>query len=134
MGLRETIQLKLAIAFAGPLADAVKIFDFTSLDNEPSYDPETGVGATDVVIPGLSGAFVDFTVKEIVSLNSALTEEEKVKPTDVKLIALQNVLTTQPKKGDSVTISGGIILKVISWKQDPAEATYEIQLRTMADA
>jgi hypothetical protein len=134
MGMRTTIQAKLAIAFAGPLADAVKEFTFTSKDNEPSYDPEIGIGATDVVIPGLSGAFVDFTVKELVSINSSLSEKEKVRPTDVKLIALQNILTTRPKKGDSVVITDGIAYRVLSWSQDPAQATYAIQLRTMADA
>jgi hypothetical protein len=134
MGLRAILQAKLAIAFAGPLADAVAEFIFTSVDNDPTYDPAVGIGSTDTVIPSISGAFVDFTVKEMVSINSALTEKEKVRSTDMKLIVLQNVLTAQPKKGDNVAVVDGRTFRVISWKQDPAKATYEIQLRTMADA
>lgn len=133
MGLKADLQTEIGAAFVGDLADAVKTFDFTSVDNEPSYDPDSGVGASNTVLSNLTGAFVDYTVKELISLNTSLTEQEKVRSTDVKLIALQNVLTTEPKKGDSVLVSGGKVYRVLSWKQDPAEATYEVQLRTMAD-
>ena len=133
MGLRTDIQVALAIAFAGDLADAVHTFNFTSIDNEPTYDPSTGLTSTPTTLSGLNGAFVDFTVKELTALNSVLTEEEKVRPTDVKLIALQTVLTVEPKKGDTVAVSDGRTYRVIGWNQDPAWATYEVQLRTMSD-
>ena len=134
MPTKAEIQSKLAEAFAGPLADTVKTFVFTSVDNTPTYDPSTGITSSHVDYPGLTGSFVDYNEKEIIGVNSVVTEEEKIRPTDVKLIALQNVLLVEPKMGDTVAVATGKTFKVMSWKQDPMSIAYTIQLRTMSDA
>lgn len=129
MGMREEIQADLAEAFDDPdgLADAVKPVAGTRTV-KGGYDPEIGgtVPATTILYSG-RGVFGSYLAKEI--------DGSRIQTEDVKLLTLQNelfeeqggVLTetpVSPKIGDQ--ISGYRALNV---SEDPAEATWTIQLR-----
>lgn len=129
MGMREEIQADLAESFDDPdgLADAVRPVA-GSRAVKGGYDPELGgtVPASTIRYTG-RGVFGSYLAKEI--------DGSRIQTEDVKLLALQNELFVEqggevtdvpavPKVGDQV--SGYRALNV---SQDPAEATWTIQLR-----
>ncbi len=129
MGMREEIQAELAEAFDDPdgLADAVKLVAGTRTV-KGGYDPEIGgtLPASTMRYTG-RGVFGSYLAKEI--------DGSRIQTEDVKLLVLQNELFVEqagvatdvpaaPKIGDQV--SGYRALNV---SQDPAEATWTIQLR-----
>ncbi|WP_312387723.1 hypothetical protein [Pseudomonas sp.] len=129
MGMREEIQADLAEAFDDPdgLADTVKPVAGTRTV-KGGYDPEIGgtLPASTMRYTG-RGVFGSYLAKEI--------DGSRVQTEDVKLLVLQNELFVEqagvatdvpaaPKIGDQV--SGYRALNV---SQDPAEATWTIQLR-----
>jgi len=135
MGIRIDIQTKLAAAFVNQLSDTVKTFNYTDIDDDPTYDPSTGLTSSHSSFTGITGAFVDYTADEIAKVNQGVLDvDERIRPTDVKLIVLQTILTSEPKRGDIVAVTGGKTYVVISWRQDPASAVWEVQLRTMKES
>lgn len=129
MGMREEIQADLAEAFDDPdgLADTVKPVAGTRTV-KGGYDPEIGgtLPASTMRYTG-RGVFGSYLAKEI--------DGSRIQTEDVKLLVLQNELFVEqagvatdvpaaPKIGDQV--SGYRALNV---SQDPAEATWTIQLR-----
>lgn len=129
MGMREEIQAELAEAFNDPdgLADAVKPVA-GSRAVRGGYDPELGgtVPASTIRYTG-RGVFGSYLTKEI--------DGSRIQTEDLKLLVLQNELFEEqggditdalaaPKIGDQV--NGYRALNV---SQDPAEATWTIQLR-----
>ena len=129
MGMREELQAELAEAFDDPdgLADTVKPVA-GSRTVKGGYDPEIGgtVPASTIHYTG-RGVFGSYLAKEI--------DGSRIQTEDVKLLVLQNELlegqtgavtdvTAVPKIGDQV--SGYRALNV---SQDPAQATWTVQLR-----
>lgn len=129
MGMREELQAELAEAFDDPdgLADAVKPVA-GSRTLKGGYDPEIGgtVPASTINYAG-RGVFGSYLAKEI--------DGSRIQTEDVKLLVLQNELfegqagavtdvPALPKIGDQV--NGYRALNV---SQDPAQATWTIQLR-----
>ncbi|MBF8801890.1 hypothetical protein LG197_22995 [Pseudomonas asiatica] len=129
MGMREEIQAELAEAFDDPdgLADAVKPVA-GARTVKGGYDPEIGgtVPASITYYAG-RGVFGSYLAKEI--------DGTRIQTEDVKLLVIQNELfegqvgavtgvTAAPKIGDQV--SGYRVLNV---SEDPAQATWTIQLR-----
>ena len=129
MGMREEIQAELAEAFDDPdgLADAVKPVA-GARTVKGGYDPEIGgtVPAWTTYYAG-RGVFGSYLAKEI--------DGTRIETEDVKLLVLQNELfegqvggvtdvPASPKIGDQV--SGYRVLNV---SEDPAQATWTIQLR-----
>jgi len=129
MGMREEIQAELAEAFDDPdgLADAVKPVA-GSRAVKGGYDPEIGgtVPASTTYYTGRS-VFGSYLAKEI--------DGTRIQTEDVKLSVLQSELfegqagavtdvQAAPKIGDQV--SGYRVLNV---SEDPAQATWIIQLR-----
>lgn len=129
MGMREEIQADLAEAFDDPdgLADAVKPVA-GSRTVKGGYDPAIGgtVPASTIHYAG-RGVFGSYLAKEI--------DGSRIQTEDVKLLLLQNELFERqagavtdvpaaPKIGDQV--SGYRALNV---SQDPAQATWTVQLR-----
>lgn len=129
MGMREEIQAELAEAFDDPdgLADAVKPVA-GSRAVKGGYDPEIGgtVPASTTYYTG-RGVFGSYLAKEI--------DGTRIQTEDVKLSVLQSELfegqagavtdvQAAPKIGDQV--SGYRVLNV---SEDPAQATWIIQLR-----
>lgn len=127
MGLRRELQAELAQAFDTDLADAVAAVD-GSRSVPGTYDPEKGgsTPATTLHYAG-RGVFGQYKAREI--------DGTRILSSDVRLKALQNELLM--KDGDAVTedpatpaigdrISG---YRVMDVGQDPAKATWTIQLR-----
>ncbi|MCO7515713.1 hypothetical protein NJF44_10680 [Pseudomonas guariconensis] len=129
MGMREELQADLAEAFddLDGLADAVRPVTGSRIVNG-GYDPEIGgtVPASTIHYSG-RGVFGSYLVKEI--------DGSRIQTEDVKLLVLQNELFEEqggaatempatPKIGDQV--SGYRVLNVT---EDPAQATWTIQLR-----
>lgn len=129
MGMREELQADLAEAFDDPdgLADAVRPVA-GSRTVKGGYDP--GIGGT---VPASTfhyagrGVFGSYVANEI--------DGTRIQTEDVKLLVLQNELfegqagavtdvPAAPKIGDQV--SGYRVLNV---SEDPAQATWTIQLR-----
>lgn len=127
MGLRDELQADLAEAFNTDLADAVSAVD-GSRSVPGTYDPEKGgsTPATTLYYTG-RGVFGRYQDREV--------DGTRIQASDVRLKALQNELLL--KDGDVVTdrpatpsigdrISG---YRVMNVGQDPAKATWTIQLR-----
>ncbi|EKT4561898.1 hypothetical protein QEM42_003092 [Pseudomonas putida] len=129
MGMREELQAELAEGFDDPdgLADAVKPVA-GSRTVKGRYDPEIGgtVPVSTIHYTG-RGVFGSYLAKEI--------DGTRIQTEDVKLLVLQNEffegqpgavtdVPAAPKIGDQV--SGYRVLNV---SEDPAQATWTIQLR-----
>lgn len=128
MGMREEIQAELAEAFDDPdgLADAVKpVVGVRNVQGE--YDPDTG--ATPEVITSYAGRgiFGSYLGKEI--------DGTLIQTTDEKLTILQNELFITLLDVPTATVAAPEIGDVIGGKralsvsQDPAGATWTVQLR-----
>ena len=122
MGLRDELQADLAEAFDDDLADAV-----TAFTGVRTVASETDDGVDDWMLPPDAvtdatltysgrGVFTDYSTYEL--------DSDIINVTDVKLIVLQNEITAAPIADDK--INGYSVVRV---SQDPALATYEIQLR-----
>ncbi|WJN52124.1 hypothetical protein [Pseudomonas asiatica] len=129
MGMRSEIQADLAEAFDDPdgLADTVKPVT-GSRTVKGGYDPDIGgtLPASTIYYVG-RGVFGSYLTKEI--------DGSRIQTEDVKLLVLQNELfegqagavtdaPAVPRIGDQV--SGYRVLNV---SEDPAQATWTIQLR-----
>lgn len=129
MGMREEIQGEMAEAFDDPdgLADAVKpMMGMRAVAGE--YDPVTGFeteGST-LVYAG-RGVFGSYSIREI--------DGSLIETTDEKLLVLQNELFVSvdglPTAVAAVPAIGDIIggKRALSVSEDPAKATFTIQLR-----
>jgi len=129
MGMREEIQAEMAEAFDDPdgLADAVKpMMGMRAVAGE--YDPVTGFeteGST-LVYAG-RGVFGSYSIREI--------DGSLIETTDEKLLVLQNELFVSvdglPTAVAAVPAIGDIIggKRALSVSEDPAKATFTIQLR-----
>jgi hypothetical protein len=128
MGMREEFQAELAEAFDDPdgLADAVKPVE-GSRKSTPVYDPSTGTTTGGTITYTGRGVFGSYLAQEI--------DGSLIQTTDEKLLILQSELfvsvdgaptptPAEPKIGDTV---GG--KRVLNVSQDPAEATWTVQLR-----
>lgn len=126
MGMREDIQAEMAEAFDDPdgLADAVS--PVAGVRKEaPVYDPATGQTSAATSVYSGRGVFSSYQARDI--------DGSLILTTDVRLLVLQNELMAMvggvsapiaPKVGDTI---GG--QRVINVAQDPAEATWTLQLR-----
>lgn len=122
MGLRDELQADLADAFNTDLSDAVTAFTGTRTvadDTDSGIDdwmnpPDTPSASTSTYSG--RGVFTDYSTYEL--------DSDIIDVTDVKLIVLQNEITAEPIADDK--INGYSVIRV---SKDPANATYEIQLR-----
>ncbi|KAF0567424.1 hypothetical protein FQV37_2280 [Psychrobacter nivimaris] len=146
MGLRDDIQTDLAEAFDDDLSDAVTAFTGTRygvevffdiyyyFDSAKFFDKSAYLlknysyrGEDDWMLPPGEplastltytgrGVFTDYSKYEL--------DSDIIDVTDVKLICLANEITNEPIADDK--INGYSVVMV---NKDPANATYEIQLR-----
>ena len=120
MGLHDEITADIKDAFNTDLADAVKPFTGSrTVQGEPSIEDilTNTVGSNSTII-NYSGRGVFGSYAEIEA------DDDSIKMNDVKLTALQSEVTTRPQLDD--VING---YQVVAVNQDPASATFTIQLR-----
>lgn len=111
----DTIDAKLAKAFNGPLARAIKPFT-GSREVAGSYDPVTGTTSTTTATYTGRGSFGDYSAEQV--------DNQHILGTDQLLTALQMETSGTPQVGD--TIEG---MEVVRVAQDAASVTWELQLR-----
>lgn len=115
MGIRDDIQTKLGAAFSDKLADAVQPFN-GSREVAGAYDPVTGTTSTTTETYSGRGVFARYRQDEV--------DGQHIISTDKKLIVLQNEVDDSPQISDE--ING---LRVLDVMQDPAGASWTVQLR-----
>ena len=127
MSLRDDIQADIAEAFDDDLADAVRSFT-GSREVAGSYDPVTGTTSSTLTKYQGRGVFGSFRAEELT---------QHILATDTKLSGvLQNELLMLDEQGELTAtravpqvndMIAGYTVKSVS--NDPAAATYTIQLR-----
>lgn len=130
MGVRDKVQTKVAKAFDGKLADAVRSFSCIK-EGPGEYDPETGGYTPTVTGYQGRGVFGGYSVSE--------TDGTNILITDTKLTVLQSELIKVDADGptgelvepgvDDILTGNGLEYRVVDWGQDPASASFTIQLR-----
>lgn len=126
MGLRDELTADLAEAFDTDLADAVTAFT-GARQGEGEYDPILGVVTPTTITYAGRGVFGSY--------EHDLVDGTNILATDVRLTVLQAELLiaedgeptaarAEPEVGDA--IAGKVVISV---RQDPAGATWRIQLR-----
>ncbi len=123
MGIRDTVQTKVAAAFDGKLADAVTAFAAERVTVSDVYDPSTGTYPETTTAYSGRGVFGSYSVQEV--------DGQHVRRTDVRLKALQSEVT---RDSDGATFAPAVDDRlagydVINVGQDPASATWTVQLR-----
>lgn len=123
MGIRDTVQAKVAAAFDGKLADAVTSFTATRTTVSDEMDPVTGTYPETTTTYSGRGVFGSYRAEEI--------DSQHILRTDVRLTALANEITRDsdgaqfaPEVDD--VIAGYDVMHV---GKDPAGASFSIQLR-----
>ncbi|WP_070414900.1 hypothetical protein [Pseudomonas lundensis] len=127
MGLQDKLQTKMAKAFDGKLADAVRAVSGARVV-AGEYDPITGsdTGGSTLNYSG-RGVFSSYLAREI--------DGSLIQTTDEKLLVLQNELFVLLDGAQTAEIAAPAIGDIISGKrvlnvsEDPAMATFTIQLR-----
>lgn len=115
MGLRDELTADMAEAFDTDLADAVESFAGERLE-AGGFDPVTGMGNPSTTTYTGRGVFGAYRLDQI--------DGTLILATDKELMALQAEVTDTPQVND--TING---LRAVRVEQDPAGATWTIQLR-----
>lgn len=126
MGLREDLQRDLAEAFDTDLADAVSpVAGMRKVQGE--YDPDSGTTPEVITTYAGRGVFGRYLAKEI--------DGSLIQTSDEKLTALQNelfiTLLGEPTETQAIPEIGDVIggKRAINVSQDPAKATWTVQLR-----
>ena len=119
--IKNLVTSSLAKAFDGALKDTVSPFLASRKGSQGYYDPEIGdyVDGTDTTYTGrgIFSAFNDFEI-----------QASQVDINDIKLICLQAEVTLKPQV-DDIIVQDGKERNVLSVKEDPASATWIVQLR-----
>lgn len=115
MSLRDELTADLAEAFDTDLADAVTEFEAVH-PGESTHDPVTGIVTPGDIPYSGRGVIGGYRNEEI--------DGTLILATDKKLTALQVEVTRAPEVGD--TLAGMRVMRV---GQDPAKATWRVQLR-----
>lgn len=121
MGLRSLIAGAVATAFVaiGDLKESVSYYAYSA---SSSYDPDTGNVTRTETLTTVSGKFLQYSAREI--------DGEVIKPRDEKFIFQQASLATDPIPNDRL-VFGGKTWEVVGVTQDPAGATWELQVRSI---
>ena len=120
MGLRDTIAKGVNSVFTA-LGDIPETATYRRQSS--AYDPSTGVNSqidTDFTLPVIFTSYQNFEIDRVAILS-----------TDVKAIVKQEDMgTTIPSSTtDKIIRSNGEVFHVLRYSEDPAGATYTIQLR-----
>ncbi len=120
MGLKDTIAGALNAGFAA-LDDLKKTVTYKT-QGVGIYVPSTGTFTRVETDLSTLGIFMDYHAREI--------DGAQIKPHDMKFLLQQNKLSVAPKENDRLLCTDGKYWEVISIKKDPADATWELQLRS----
>ncbi|WP_442486781.1 hypothetical protein [Halomonas litopenaei] len=124
MGLRDELQADIAEAYDSDLADAVQTFTGSRTVVSGEFDPIEGTYPETTVTYSGRGVFGDYSTAEIDNQHILRTDVELSGVLQNELIMDADQAPATPKIND--TINGMLVVNV---GQDPAKATWTIQLR-----
>ncbi len=118
MGLKDVAKSAASAGFdaAGDIKRGVTLVEVTGT----SYDPDTGETTETTNTYAVSGILSGYSAYEVAN-NIAQAE-------DKKFVFQQADVSIEPSVIDRVTIDG-VDHQIVRWSQDPAQATYRLQLR-----
>lgn len=124
MGLRDTVQSRVAAAFDTTLADAVRTVTIYATPDS-TYDPATGLVATRNDSYPSRGVITPYSSRETALSNGAITNK------DLEVIILTNEVAIVPKPGMTIAIEGeSEIYSIEESGLDPAQASYTLKVRS----
>lgn len=120
--IKDLVTTHIGRAFSQQLKDTVTPFTASRRGSRGDYDPVTDsyTQATTAITydgRGVFGRYSDFE-----------RQDTQIDITDVKLLCLQAELLVVPKVDDEIT-ADGVTRRVLNVTQDPAKATWTLQLR-----
>lgn len=120
MGLREVVQAGILAGMSaiGNLKETVTY----KVNGTPVYNATTGASTRVETSYTVDGLFYEYSKREI--------DGATVRPHDMKFIFHQNELAATPTLQDRLVRSTGKIWEVISVDEDPAHATWILQIRS----
>lgn len=120
MGLRETILTGINAGFKalGNLKETVTY----KYQGAGIYNTTTGTFTRVETSFSVEGIFLDYAKEEI--------DGATIKPNDQKFLFEQVQLSVAPRVTDRLLRSDDVHWEVMAIKQDPAHATWELQVRT----
>ena len=122
--IQDKINAKVPKAFDGKLSDAVRPFTGSRTVVSGEFDPIEGTYPETTVTYSGRGVFGDFSTAEIDNQHILRTDVELSGVLQNELIMDADQAPATPKIND--TINGMLVVNV---GQDPAKATWTIQLR-----
>jgi hypothetical protein len=127
MPIKSTMQASFGRLFDTALAEAVRPFTGTYL-GPGAYDPVTEQTTAEPVLYTGRGVLTRYKKDQI--------DDERIRATDVRLIALVNEVTDRPMPGHNVEASDLItgqqrLYRVMEAVTDPVGVHYQIQLRVI---
>ena len=118
MSLKTLIQNSVDIAF-NVVSDLTTVVTLRQ-KGAATYDPSTGV---------VTSAETDTTISVIVDkYDAAEVDNQIIQANDLKILVNQSDVTTDIAHEDKIII-GTDSYKIMNISKDPAEATYELQIR-----
>ena len=119
MGLKATIAGAVAAGFAA-LGDLREDVTYRSL-TAGTYNPTTGAVTRTETSTAISGVFMEYSKREI--------DGQQIQPHDRKFICQQAAFAGTPQLTDRLIRSDASNWEIIWVKEDPAHATWELQVR-----
>lgn len=104
------------------LGDIKESITYKSYSASSSYDADSGTVTRTETSTTLSGVFMDYTNREI--------DGEVIRPRDQKFLFRQALLAVAPTLNDRIVRSGKT-WEVFGVEQDPAAATWTLQVRSI---
>jgi hypothetical protein len=120
MGLKATIASAVASGFAA-LGDLQETVTYNVYSTSSTYNPTTGTVTRTETQYSVAGLFLDYKKRDI--------DGQQIKPLDNQFMIQQAVLPVAPTLQDRIVRSTGKEYEVISIEQDPATATWTLQVR-----
>lgn len=120
MGLKATIAAAVSAGFKA-LDDLPEIVTYLARSASSTYDPTTGTSTRNEAPYTLGGLFLEYSKREI--------DGEQVKPHDQKFLFQQADLAVRPTLSDRILRADGKYWEVLAVNEDPAHATWDLQIR-----
>jgi hypothetical protein len=120
VGLKSTIAAAVKAGFTA-LDDVPELVTYFARSATSSYDPATGISTRVETSYLASGIFLSYQKREV--------DGQQIKPHDQKFLMRQEALAVRPTLSDRLLRSDGKYWEVLSVSEDPAHATWSMQIR-----
>ena len=121
MGLKSTIESAVKAGFAA-LGDIVETVTYKSYASTSSYNPDTGTVTRTETSLTVGVVFMEYNKRDI--------DGVQIQAHDQRVLIRQAALSVTPSLNDRIVRSTGKIWEIISVGEDPAHATWDLQVRS----